>query len=780
MTAQEAFDGDLRVTACPMSSVYCIADLTLDAGRQLVSRDGERIPLGALTYKLFLLLVSKAPDLVTHDDIADAVWDGRAVTPETVKQRVKLLRDALGDDAEEPRYIEVARGQGYRLIPRVVEESGETADGRGRRPWLLPATGLLLAAVVVAAAITHWPRGDTTSESPSIAVLPFVDESAEQDDDYFAEGLAEDILNLLSKSTSLKVIARTSSFKFKGQNADLANIAKTLHVSHVLEGTVRRFGNKVHISVQLINTSDRSEVWSHSFNEQVDDILALQKRIATSVAHSLRTRLLGEDLLAATPTRQVNPQAFDLYLRGQKELRALTADSMVRSEEFFRRAMELDPDFIPTYYRLGLVYVIQIIDVQVPIAENREKLRNVVERGLALAPDNAGLIGLSGQLARYDGDNERAERRLRRAMDLDPANMPVRLLNAMFAIDRGNPERSLQILHRSEEIDPLNSLHIIAEPWGYIDLWDARGAMAAASHLGQIPGESALLDYGIIKMLLLGDIAGAVRDFTAYFRDSDSSSEPVYAYPSLYFDLGDPITGDTAFQRWRQFSPDSTILDAIEVQQKIIHGDLSAASDRAVNLLEHDKGYSAYLYNDVVARVATDALIESGRAQHAVDLIEALAPAFADFKRHRDIDVQALSPAPFPVKCTYSSFPAVFYPDYIHALRASGDEAGADNMLAHLEAILQDRRHRGLFLEERYTAEELALRGQYDAALDALEKAESDRTIYRNWEIFLLHSSLFAAIRDRPRYVALVKRVRREMARQLAELDHPRPAHPED
>jgi TolB-like protein/DNA-binding winged helix-turn-helix (wHTH) protein len=768
---QAPFDGDPACSSSSMSSVYSIADITLDAGRQLVSRDGERIALGALTYKLLLLLVSKAPALVTHDDIADAVWDGRAVSPETVKQRVKLLRDALGDDPKEPRYIEVARGQGYRLVPRV-EQQGEKASGTPGPRWRIPAlTGLAVVAAVSIVVWMFWPRGESTSEPPSIAVLPFVDTSPEQDDDYFAQGLAEDILNLLSKSTSLKVMARTSSFQFKGQDADVAKVANALHVSHVLEGSVRKSGDHVHVSVQLVEASDSTEVWSNSYDEDVGDILMLQAQIATSVAGSLKAELLGTPASVSGSARPVNPQAFDLYLRGQQELRAFTAASLATAEGYFKRAIELDPDFIPSYYRLGLVYVLQVMDVQVPIAENRRKLEDVVRRGLALAPDNAGLIGLRGQLERYDGESALAERDLRHAMELDPSNIPVRILNSMFAIDSGHPDQSLRIARRSLEIDPLNSVLWIGMPFGYIDLWDARDALAAASHLRQIPGAPQLPLNGIVKMYLLGDFAGAIRDMRAFMRGKVAADEIPYGTPNLYFDLGDLRSGDAAIPIWRKYGPQPAMLDAIKVQQLIAHGKLDSARVRAIDLLEHGKGYTAYWSNDVVARIATDALIESGHAQHAVDLIETLAPIFADFKRRHKISVQALSPAPFLVKCSYSSFPAVYYPDYIHALRAAGDEAGADNMLDHLHAILQDRRRRGLLLEERYTAEELALRGKDDAALDALEKAETDRTIYRNWEIFLLHNSLFSAIRNRPRYVALVERVRREMARQLAELD---------
>lgn len=753
-----------------MSPIYRIEDLTLDFGRQRVARNGEKIPLGPLTYKLLLLLAEKAPNLATHDDIADAVWSGRAVSPETVKQRLKLLRDALGDDAEHPRYIEVARGRGYRLIPRVIEQDAVALGTRSPKKRIAAYAALALLILTILAAWIRWPPPDAVIDRPSVAVLAFVDMSPEQDEDYFAQGLSEEILNLLSTSTSLTVIARTSSFAFRGRDADVETIGKTLHVSHVLEGSVRKYGDRVRINVQLIDASDSTEVWSETFEEEIGDILALEARVATSVADSLRANLLGEQAPAAAAAQRVNPQAFDWYLRGQQQLRAYTAESLANAEEHFQRAIELDPDFIPSYYQLGFVYVMQVVDVQVPIPKNRAKLRSVVERGLVLAPDNGALIGLSGQLARYDGDNDLAERQLRRAMEIDSSNMLVRSLYAMFVADQGYPDKCLEITRRSREIDPLNPLLFIGTPFLYIDLWDAREAMAAASHIERFPGASALPLYAVTKLLLLGDLSGSVRDSRAFMRGIARATEPAYGHPMLYFDLGDLDSGDAAMQLWRRFDPDTASLDATGVQQMVAHGELQAARARAVELLEKNQGYTGHWNNVVVARIATDALIDSGRAQRAVDLIETLAPVYADYKRRPDIHVREFSPPPFAVKSNYSSFPAIFFPDYIHALKASGDEAGADNMLGHLEAILQDRRQRELYLEERFTAEALALGGKNEAALDALEQAERDRTIYRNWEIFLVHSSIFSEIREQPRYSALLDRIRREMARQLAAL----------
>ena len=170
-------------------------------------------------------------------------------------------------------------------------------------------------------------------------------------------------------------------------------------------------------------------------------------------------------------------------------------------------------------------------------------------------------------------------------------------------------------------------------------------------------------------------------------------------------------------------------------------------------------------------RLAVDALLERGEAQRAVDFLETLAPEYAQYKARKDIDPRDFSPAPVPVKSAYSSFPAIYFADYSRALRAAGDEAGANQMLDHLEAVLELRRKRGLFVEERHAAEALALRGRTEAALDALEKAERDRTIYYRWHLVLQHNEIFAGFRDHPRFVALVERIRRDLSRQREQLE---------
>jgi hypothetical protein len=210
---------------------------------------------------------------------------------------------------------------------------------------------------------------------------------------------------------------------------------------------------------------------------------------------------------------------------------------------------------------------------------------------------------------------------------------------------------------------------------------------------------------------------------------------------------------------------------AVEVYRHLVYGDVDQARRLAVAALTEPKIWGGHDNDFIVVRVASDAMIETGEAQRAVDFWERLAPEYARYKAIKDLDPKDLSPAPIPVKSAFSSFPALYFADYVRALRAAGDEVGANQMLDHLEAILALRRERGLFIEERHAAEALALRGQTEAALDALEKAERDRTIYHRWHLVLLHNEIFAGFRNHPRFVTLVEKIRRDLSRQREQLE---------
>ena len=292
------------------------------------------------------------------------------------------------------------------------------------------------------------------SNTPSIAVLPFANMSRDADDEYFSDGLAEEILNLLAKIPGLKVIARTSSFAFRGMEQDITKIAEALRVQNVLEGSVRRSGNRVRVTAQLISAADGSHLWSERYDRQVDDLFALQDEIAAAIAGELKLKFAP----AARPRRQPSLQAYEAYLRYRQYQWAFTPEALKRSRECLEQAIALDPDFALPYVGLADHFLASTTfghaDELVPRA------RKLVEHALELDPDLSEAHAMLGVLAGYWEPNwKEAERHFRQAMARDPIPWHVRSWYSNFFLrPAGRLAEARREAERALEDNPMSQL----------------------------------------------------------------------------------------------------------------------------------------------------------------------------------------------------------------------------------------------------------------------------------------------------------------------------------
>lgn len=356
--------------------IYEFSDLTLDLDRHLLTRGGQPIKLTKLSFKVLQALVQAAPALISHDDLIDQVWGPRRViTPDNLSQRMKTLRHSLGDDPNQPIYIEGVRGAGYRLVPEVKIQSVKTSSRSPRRALSLRFLVSLLVLVLALGYIAfdkfapgpvedeqlgqsasledHAATQAELHDDKSIAVLPFVNMSDDVGNEYFSDGLSEELLNLLASMPELKVAARTSSFSFKDKDLEVTEIASRLKVAHLLEGSVRKQGNQLRITAQLIQADNGYHLWSETYDRQLDNVFQIQEDIATAVVDALRITLLGD----VPEIRKTDPAAYQLFLEGQYLKRQISKDSLDRAIEAFKKVVEIDPAYVPAWAELADTYI---------------------------------------------------------------------------------------------------------------------------------------------------------------------------------------------------------------------------------------------------------------------------------------------------------------------------------------------------------------------------------------------------------------------------------------
>jgi TolB-like protein/Tfp pilus assembly protein PilF len=316
-------------------------------------------------------------------------------------------------------------------------------------------------------------------DEKSIAVLPFADMSVKKDQEYMSDGMAEELLNLLAKVPDLKVIARTSSFAFKGEKIEIAEIAKKLNVAHVLEGSVRTSGNKVRITAQLVRASDSMHVWSETYDRPIDDIFAVQDEIAGAIVQALRVRLLGA-VVSSREGGTENFEAYQLYLQAVSAFNLATRESLDSAEKLLKQAIMLDPNYARAWSRLGWVAYTKSIQSNKPNIEAYEEGRQCAERALRLSPQLADAHALLQLVfVQADKDWAAAESEGRKALALDPSNSEVLFGAGWFASVQGRYEEGERMYRKALDRDPLN--YILVD--GIAENYYRTGRLADAEHI---------------------------------------------------------------------------------------------------------------------------------------------------------------------------------------------------------------------------------------------------------------------------------------------------------
>jgi TolB-like protein/DNA-binding winged helix-turn-helix (wHTH) protein/Flp pilus assembly protein TadD len=452
-------------------------------------RDNEPVPLTGKCFETLLVLIEHSSETVSKDVLMKTVWPDTFVEESNLTQHISMLRKALGESPQDRLYIVTVPGQGYRFVAEVREvaelselESDVAAMPEPRTvapgPVASPAPDgirrLTLAVVFVVLFLVAvvgylWPRSGHKSGNPpstdsaSIAVLPFADLSHSKDEEYFSDGLSEELINHLARVPGLKVVARSSAFQFKGKNEDLRLVGQKLGVANILEGSVRREGNRVRITTDLTKADDGFQLWSETYDRQIGDIFAVQDEIARAVTKTLQVRLLAPP---GGPTlRGTDPEAYQAYLQGQYFFRrgedkadlekALAyADQAIKLDVHFARARALRSDVLNTMATIGLL----------PRKKGFDAARKDAEEAVTLDPNlAAGYVALAWVGLNYDWDWEGAEVALKKAAALEPGGAEVLSYRSYLYESLGRLDEAIALTEQATVLDPLRTNAYLGE-----------------------------------------------------------------------------------------------------------------------------------------------------------------------------------------------------------------------------------------------------------------------------------------------------------------------------
>ncbi|WP_316170892.1 MULTISPECIES: winged helix-turn-helix domain-containing tetratricopeptide repeat protein [unclassified Bradyrhizobium] len=421
---------------------FLFEDFCLDAERRELTRGSQLVAVGPKVFDLLLYLVRNRDQVVTRDDLLTAVWQGRIVSESTLTSHVNAVRRAVGDSGKEQRLIRTISRKGMRFIGQVRQDevSATTVDAR-----------------------SHSSAGDqrptlSLPDAPSVAVLPFRNLSGDPGQDYFADGVVEDIITALSRIGWLFVIARNSSFTYKGRTVNEQQVGRELGVRYVVEGSVRQSANRVRITGQLVDATTGTHLWADRFEETIDDLFELQDQIATSIVGVIASQLERAEIDRARRKPTGNLSAYDHYLRAMPHLHRGTRDAIDEASLLFQKALSLDPSFASAHAMAAWCYCLRKIngwmtDQSLEFAEGIRLAHSAIELG---RDDAVALTRAGHTLAHLAGDLEGAVALLDRALLLNPNLAAAWFLGGFLRVLRGDPESAIDFFTRAMRFSPLD------------------------------------------------------------------------------------------------------------------------------------------------------------------------------------------------------------------------------------------------------------------------------------------------------------------------------------
>ena len=419
---------------------YRFETYAFDTDRRELHRGAEVVPIAPQVFDLLEYLIRNRARVVSKDDLINAIWDGRSVSDAALTTRLNAARTALSDSGEQQRLIKTLPRKGFRFVGSVQEaqEPAGMAAADTREKTLISAPEL--------------------PDKPSIAVLPFANLSSDPEQEYFADGMVEDIITGLSRCRSLFVIAKHSSFTYRGKAIDNRRVGRELGVRYVLQGSARKSGGRIRVSAQLIDASTDAHIWADKFDVELDDIFDLQDRLTSSVIGAISPKLEQAEMERARRKPTESLQAYDYYLRALFVTYQFTREGNAEALTLAKSAFSLDPTFALAYAFAANNFVQKkgfgwIVDA----ASERIEARQLAERATRLDKDDPLVLALSGQTYSYVLEEpENGAVFLARAVALDPNLAAARYWYGWTQIYLGNVDAAIEQFKSGIRLSPLD------------------------------------------------------------------------------------------------------------------------------------------------------------------------------------------------------------------------------------------------------------------------------------------------------------------------------------
>ncbi len=466
------------------NELFEFEDFRLDAQHLVLSRRRQEIPLPPKVVETLLALVDRQGEILCKDELMNIIWGDAVVEDSNLTQNLYLLRKVLKVTSTNTPLIETLHRRGYRFNGKIKV----TPSKRGTET-------------------------DAARKSSSIAVLPFVNLTNDDEDEYFCDGLAEELINALAKIADLKVAARTSAFSFKNKKVDTGEIGRALNVKTVLEGSVRRAGARLRIIVQLVNAKDGFCLWSERYDADMQDIFGVQDEITLAVVDALKLKLFGEEKVRVLRRGTDKPEAHEFYLQGLFFFYKRTLEDLRKAINLFEEAIQIDPTYALAYVGLSDCYLLVGVYAGTPAGESLTLAEVAATRAVETDDSLAEAHAALGHFFFRSLNWEKAEREITLAIELNPSYAMAHQWYAEYFRALRKFDRAMEEVKLAQELDPLSPHFDTFVGVAHFNLGNSEAAFKGWWRVLEMSPNFVMTHFFLTEALLkLGDGEGAIEE----------------------------------------------------------------------------------------------------------------------------------------------------------------------------------------------------------------------------------------------------------------------------